>query len=49
MAQEVKISAVKSDSQDLITGIHIVVGEKQFQQSCPLASLGCQDTYDCAH
>lgn len=32
MAQEVKISAVKSDSQDLITGIHIVVGEIQFQQ-----------------
>lgn len=35
MAQEVKISAVKSDSQDLITGIHIVVGEKQFQQVVP--------------
>lgn len=32
MTQEVKISAVKSDSQDLITGIHIVVGEIQFQQ-----------------
>lgn len=32
MAQEVKIYAVKSDSQDLITGIHIVVGEIQFQQ-----------------
>lgn len=49
MAQEGKISVVRSDSKDLINGTQIVVGEKQPQESCPLASGGNQDTYDCAH